>query len=137
MPTPENILTTAPAPSPYAGMSNADLAAEAEARGLNLGYGYVTNPTYIAALEADDREKAEAEGEKAGPPEPGTDLHATSEFIAPGQPAHRYDVNQPVEFTPEVGVVYVARADLQKMSRGETVEIDGVKLAADPRDFPP
>jgi hypothetical protein len=86
---------------------------------------------------ADDEAKAAGEPASNAPVEPGADLGAAAEFIPPDQPAHRQDANQPSAPVVAGDVVVVARTHLQRMSRGEVVEVGGVRLAADPADFPP
>lgn len=110
MPSPPNILKTTPPDDSYADMSHDELMALARQRGLDLPSGYVRNEVIAGMLREQDSIVSE------GVP----DL-----VEMPYQPARRYDV------------VYVARSHLIRMSRGEVVEIDGLKLAAEPGDFPP
>lgn len=150
MPSPENVLkTTDPQPPAdnYGDMSNDELRALAQERGIELGHGYVKNDDIATMLRAQDgatgggqkNARAEGHGVNVGHQvaAPGTDLHATADFIPPDQPEHRQDANlkPALGAKKQEGVIYVEREQLRAMAKGEVVEVGGVKLAAGP-DFP-
>ena len=113
MPSPQNILKTTPPDDSYDAMGHDALVALARQRGLDLPSGYVRKDVLADMLREQDGLLGKSSDEGGA---------VVTEAAAP---VRRYDV------------VYLARTHLIRMSRGEVVEVDGLKLAAEPGDFPP
>lgn len=139
MPKPANVMTSAPSGprDNYDDLEHDDLVTLAEERGLDLkerfGHAYVRNELIIDALR--ERDRSDVMANPGVDVAPGEDLEATEKFVGKDQPAHRHDANL-ASHKRRGDYAYLTRADLVRLARGEVLDLDGLKVAADPADFP-